>query len=263
MPNSENQRQWALRKLATTRLYAEATRADGRQREEMFDRVVIDHLDLAESIARRYCGPSSQYRSDDIRQVACLGLVKASRRFSPDRGDDFVSFAVPTIAGEIKRYLRDCSWMIKPPRRIQELRSRVNESVPRLAQTLGRTPGIADLSRDLGESPQDIATALAAHYSQQPLSLDASLREEPGITLADTIAADDQSLAHVELVAGLAPAMRGLPDRERKIVYLRFYEEKTQQEIAAIVGVTQMHVSRLLARSLETLRLSLAGERTG
>jgi RNA polymerase sigma-B factor len=257
MRDSEKSRQWALRKISTTRLYSEAAGTHGYAREQLYDRVVIDHIDLAESVARRYCGSSPQHDFDDIRQVACLGLVKAARRFDPIRGDDFVSFAVPTIAGEIKRYLRDCGWVIKPPRRVQELRSRVNQAEPQLAQSLGRTPGIADLSRDLEEPPGDIEAALAAYNSLRPASLDGALLGDAELTVGDTIAATNDGFAQAEILVSLAPAMRTLPERERKIVYLRFFEEKTQQEIASIIGVTQMHVSRLLSRSLIALRTSL------
>ncbi|SEB35519.1 RNA polymerase sigma-B factor [Paramicrobacterium humi] len=216
---------------------------------------VVSHLDVAEAIARRFTGG---YRDiDDLRQVAFLGLVKAARRFDPDRGDDFVSFAVPTITGELKRHLRDKGWMVRPPRRVQELRLRIAKSSDRLAQQLRRDPLPEDFAASLDVSRSQVREALDAGNSMRPVSLDSPTHDDGdpiGAFLADTGRLFDRA----DVRAMLAPALKRLAPRERHIVYLRFYREMTQQEISEVVGVTQMQVSRLLTRTLQELRAALS-----
>ncbi|WP_349897195.1 sigma-70 family RNA polymerase sigma factor [Parafrigoribacterium soli] len=217
---------------------------------------ILQHLDLANAIAHRYTGRTQD--AEDIRQVAYLGLVKASQRFTTDKGEDFASFAVPTISGEIKRHLRDNAWFIRPPRPVQELRARLNSSAASLAQELGRTPTNDELARALGEDVCRVEEAEKAQLGFRPTSLDVPTNLEGNVPLADTIGGPDDSLERVELAAMLAPAIERLSSRDKSIVYLRFVEEKSQQEIASQLGVTQMQVSRQLAKILAALRASLA-----
>ncbi|GAB2511780.1 sigma-70 family RNA polymerase sigma factor [Paramicrobacterium agarici] len=220
---------------------------------------VVSHLDVAEAIARRF---TAGYRDpDDLRQVAYVGLVKASRRYDPSRGSDFVSFAVPTITGELKRHLRDQSWVVRPPRRVQELRLRIAKSRDGLTQELQRTPSTSDFAARFNATRSDVREALDAGNSMRPLSLDAPVREG-GDELGAFIANSDSDLERAEALALLAPALKRLAPREKHIIYLRYYRGLTQQTISQTVGVTQMHVSRLLTRTLEELREALTGTRS-
>lgn len=250
--------QRARRSESATALFSEAAEAPEAERQRIQRRIVIEHLDVAEAIARRYAGRSQEW--GDIRQVAYVGLVKAARRFDSSKGDDFVSFAVPTISGEIKRHLRDNGWFIRPPRRIQELRSVLLAEVPRMTQELGRTPALDDIARDLGESHATVSEALNCQESLRPVSLDVTVHEGEALTLADTIGGTDAQFERAELSATLHSACRHLSARERRIVYLRFFQEQTQSEIARELGVTQMQVSRLLSKILGRLRDELPAE---
>lgn len=224
-----------------------------RSRDEV-DALVLAHLGVAESIARRHSAGSKDW--SDLRQVAYMGLVKAAQRFDPVKGEQFVSFAVPTIAGELKRYLRDCGWIVRPPRQVQELRGHLSTEIPRLTQALGRQPSSADLAAAMGQDLRCVEEALGAHNSMRPLSLDAPSSAEDGDAnpFAELLTAEDTGLERAEMMATLASACRTLTARDRKIVYLRFFEEKTQQEIGRELGVTQMQISRLLTHILGCLR---------
>lgn len=226
-----------------------------RQNRRVRDTIVVEYLDLAEALARRYSHRG--HDSEDLRQVAYLGLIKASERFDPRKGDDFVKFAVPTISGEIKRHLRDNGWVIRPPRHIQELRARATKSAPRLAQDLGRMPTGGELADALGESVEDVEEALNVGDSIRPASLDAPVAADETTTLVETLGGTDRDLERAETLAAIAPAFADLDARDKRILYLRFFEEQTQQEIAGQLGVTQMQVSRLLAKILGRLRQAL------
>lgn len=218
--------------------------------------LVLSHLRGAEAIARRFTQGSPDWR--DLQQVAYMGLVKAARRFDPRRGDEFVSYAVPTIRGEIKRYLRDSGWIVRPPREIQELRSQLSSEIPRLSQALGREPTPTDLAVALKQDLHQVEQALGAGNSMRPASLDAALSDgQRSATLADGLATTDPGLERAEQAAVIAQVCQHLTGRERRIVYMRFYEEKTQQQIGRELGVTQMQVSRLLRQILTTLRQRL------
>jgi len=236
-------------------LLRRAKTAPEGERRRIWQRVVLDYLDVAEAVARRYRSRAQDW--DDVRQVAFVGLTKAVIRFEPSRGIGLVSFAVPTVAGEIKRHLRDRTWAVRPPRRLQELHLRLDAEMPELAQRLGRTPTLAELSAHLGEPRSVVAEALECGQGMRPASLDAE-HEGPGghepVTLADLLGAEDDAFARAELLATLRRACLPLTARERRILHLRFYEEWTQEQIAAELGVTQMQVSRLLAKILATLR---------
>lgn len=226
------------------------------ERRRAQQRVVLDYLDVAHAVAGRYRVPREE--PSDLRQVAYIGLTNAVQRFEPTRGGDIVSFAVPTIAGEIKRYLRDSTWFVRPPRHLQDLHAALRVTERELAQRLGRDPLPAELAEAMGEPVGRVLEALRCAHWRDPASLDAPHRStvdsgEAG-TLADTLHAGTGEFENAELAATLADACRVLSDRERRIVHLRFFEERTQAEIARECGVTQVQISRVLMKILATLR---------
>jgi RNA polymerase sigma-B factor len=229
--------------------------AGDAERRRLHDQIVLDHLELADQIARQHSGRAHDW--SDLRQVGYLGLVKAARRYDPGFGAPFVSFAIPTISGEIKRHLRDNGWVVRPPRQVQELRHALLAVVPALTQRLGRTPTDAELAAHTGHTRDEVAEALAAHSSLRPASLDFTVHEAEGTSLADTIGDDDPGYARAERTVLLDAARGVLSERDRRILHLRFVDECSQSEIAAELGVTQMQVSRLLARILGQLRAEL------
>jgi len=250
------------RDLRAAELLEMARSASESERRSIHQRVVLDYLEVAEAVARRYRSHGQDW--DDVRQVAFVGLTKAVMRFEPSRGVGLVSFAVPTVAGEIKRHLRDRTWTVRPPRRLQELHLRLDVANAELAQALGRTPTVAELAAHLGEPRAMVAEALDCRQSMRPASLDAERGEDgPGgdtTTLADSLGVEDDGYARAELLTTLRRACRTLTPRERRILYLRFTEERTQEEIAREIGVTQMQVSRLLTKILATLRARIGDE---
>ncbi|MCU1637628.1 MAG: sigF [Microbacteriaceae bacterium] len=247
--------QRAVKEARTVARYAAAAGAPLRERRRIHDDVVTDHLGVAETIARRYSRDGQDW--GDLRQVAYLGLIKAARRFDPERGADFVAFAVPTISGEIKRHLRDHAWFIRPPRRVQELRGTIATTMPRLTQELGRTPSLAELAKSLDDELCNVREAVCSQESLRPASLD-STGSGDDLPLAETIGRIDDQFERAEMMTEIGSACRRLAPRDRRILYLRFFQERTQQEIAAELGVTQMQVSRLLTRILGRLRSDLA-----
>jgi RNA polymerase sigma-B factor len=217
------------------------------------DQLIEAHLGLAEYLARRFANRGEPL--DDLVQVASLGLVKAVERFDPGRGLEFTTFATPTIVGELKRHFRDKGWAVRVPRRVQELHLRVTGVVDELQLELGRSPTVAEIAVRAGTSEDEVIEAVDAGSAYRSTSLDASRgddEESPG--LLGQLGQLDPGLARAESRTGLNPLLRQLPDREQLMLYLRFYEGKTQSEIAQRLGISQMHVSRLLARSLERLR---------
>jgi RNA polymerase sigma-B factor len=221
----------------------------------MQEEIALEHLSIAEGIARGY----SPFAHDaaDVRQVAYMGLMKAARRFNPDLGIDFAAYAVPTIRGEVKRYLRDCCWMIRPPRDLQDLKSAAMKADSELSQRLGREPSLGELSEHLEKDPATVAEALSCGGSQRPESLDTS-PEGPG--WADVLATGDDQFARSDEVLALRAAVRELSARERELLYRRYFHEESQDRIARRLGMTQMQVSRLLARTLVKLQKRLLGE---
>ena len=215
--------------------------------------LVEEHRGFAEYLARRFCDRGEPL--DDLRQVALLGLLKAVERFEPERGLAFTTFAGPTIVGELKRHFRDRTWSVRVPRRLQELSLRVERGRVELGQQWGRAPTPAEIGRHVGVTEEQVLDGMEAAGLYRAGSLDAPTpvldRDERGG--GERVGADDEELAHVEDRALVRTIIASLPTRERRIVYLRFFEGLTQVEIAERVGVSQMHVSRLLHRSLETL----------
>jgi RNA polymerase sigma-B factor len=241
----------------TNDLLGAATRATGEERRRLLDEVVVANLGIADAIARRYQGRGVD--TDDLRQVAYLGLVAAAQRFDPDRGHDFVSFAVPTILGEVKRHFRDHAWAIRPPRRVQELRSAIAAASDQLSQEFGWAPSDADLADHLGVDPVEIREAERSgdYYTATSIDQPAPNAHSDGLTIADTVGADDAGYDNAEAILTLTAACRNLPHRDAHILYRRFFCGWTQSEIGAELGTTQMQVSRLLARILGHLRQSI------
>jgi RNA polymerase sigma-B factor len=217
------------------------------------ERLVARFLPLARQLARRYA--SAGEPMDDLIQVASLGLVKAIDRYELDRGTAFSSFAVPTILGEVKRYFRDTGWTLRVPRAIQERRMKVNRAIPTLTAKLGRSPTTAEIAEHVEATSEEVLEALEAAVAYEPVSLDTSPgSEDDDETWAQSVGQEDPGYDLVEHGATLAPAMAALPERERLILHMRFVQDMTQSEIAKRVGISQMHVSRLIRKALETMR---------
>jgi len=217
------------------------------------ERLVERFLPLARQLARRYGAAGEPI--DDLIQVASLGLVKAIDRYELDRGTAFSSFAVPTILGEIKRHFRDAGWTVRVPRAIQERRIQVNRAIPVLTGRLGRSPTTAEIAEHIEATTEDVLEALEAAVAYEPVSLDASPgADEDDETWAQAVGEDDPAYEVVEYGATLAPAMKALPQRERLILHMRFVEDMTQSQIAEKIGISQMHVSRLIRKALEAMR---------
>jgi RNA polymerase sigma-B factor len=192
--------------------------------------------------------------------VGTVGLIKAVDRFDPARGAEFSTFATPTILGEIKRYFRDSSRAVHVPRRLQELHASVTKATETLTQSLGRSPTVREIAHDIGVTDDEVLEALEVRHAYAASSLDASAADGTSehAVLADLIGDEDQALAAIEDRESLWPLLDALPDRERQIILLRFFRNQSQSQIAEQLGISQMHVSRLLARTLAELREGLA-----
>ncbi len=240
----------------TRRLLTQAAATtDELARQRLQDEAVRRSMPVARAIAGRY--RDRGLASEDLVQVACLGLVKAVRRYDPALDHDFLAFAVPTIAGEIKRYFRDYGWTVRPPRGIQELRGEVSRARATLTQRLGGSPRSEEVAEHLGVDVERVIEVLGAGGCFTPLSLDAAVIEDGPETLGERLPEIDVDYARTEARIVLAPVLRALSERDRKILELRFFHGLTQQEIGDRIGVSQMQVSRLLARILRRLRREL------
>jgi RNA polymerase sigma-B factor len=241
----------------TAYLLRAAADADDTERRLLLDEVVLLNRGVAHAIASRY--RSRGVAEEDLQQVACLALVKAANGYDPEAGHDFLSYAVPTIRGEVKRYFRDHGWAVRPTRRIQELQSRISMAENDLSFALGRSPRISELAEHLDECIEDITEALATDGCFTPASLDRPVgHEDESATLGDLLGGEDGDRDALEARVILGPVVRRLGDRDRRILMLRFFKGWTQQEIAQDIGVTQMQVSRLLSRILRDLREQLS-----
>jgi RNA polymerase sigma-B factor len=223
---------------------------DGLAREELVQRM----LPLAYSLARRYANKGEPL--DDLEQVACVGLLKAIDRFDLRRDVKFATFAVPTIAGEIKRHFRDRGWMLRVPRDVQELNARLARTREELTSDLGRAPSVAELAVRSGASAEQVVEALSAGEAYRMISLDDHSPEGPGGL--EAIGEPDAGFERTEQRLLLRRGFDELAPREREILRLRFFEGLTQREIAEHVGISQMHVSRLIRRSVDALRDTIA-----
>ena len=242
-----------------TELFVERARlpADDPRREILRTELITGYLPVARNIAHRFMHRGDTL--DDLEQVATVGLIGAVDRFEPDRGIDFLSFAVPTITGEVRRHFRDRTRTIRIPRRIIQQQAGLYEAANELTQRLRRAPRPSELAERLGISREEVIEVLQAHLTASPSSLDAQPPEDerPGRTLVTALGDIDPGLGLVEDRMAVVPLLAQLPDRERRILQLRFFHDMTQTEIAALTGISQMHVSRLLSRTLGTLRSRL------
>jgi RNA polymerase sigma-B factor len=228
---------------------------DERQRDELLDEVVLINRGVAEAVAARYRGRGVP--AEDLQQAAYEGLVKAVHKFDPSVRPDLLTYAVPTIRGEVQRWFRDQSWMVRPPRRIQELQWRISRSIDHLSQDLGRPPSDVEVSKDVGCSTEEINEAVQGFGCFQPPSLDLPVGES-GTPMGELLGTDDErEKSLVEAREALAPVVQKLSERDRRILYLRFIEDQSQSEIGEELGVTQMQVSRLLERIFRTMRSEL------
>jgi RNA polymerase sigma-B factor len=227
---------------------------DSMEFQRQRDKIVERCLPLADHIARRFEGRGEP--RDDLVQVARVGLVNAVVRFDVDAGSDFVSFAVPTIMGEVRRHFRDNSWSVKVPRRLKELHLRLGAATADLSQRLGRAPTATELASELGMQRDEVVEGLVAGSSYNTLSIDTGggSDDDDVRAIADTLGDVDVGLDRIEDREALRPLLEALPERERMVLLLRFFESMTQTQIAERVGISQMHVSRLLAKSLTRLR---------
>ena len=220
------------------------------------DRLIEANLGLAHQLARRFVNRGEPY--EDLVQVASLALVKALDRFEPDRGVKFSTYATRTLIGELKRHFRDRGWAVRAPRRVQEVYLGLGHSVASLSQELGRSPTVPELAADIGVTEEAVLEALEAGQGYRATSIDAPNDNEG--TLGDLMGSDDSRFSRVDDRSVLGDAMAQLAPRERMILHLRFAEGLTQSEIATQIGVSQMHVSRLLSASLVAIRTALVEE---
>jgi RNA polymerase sigma-B factor len=233
---------------------------DDPRREALRDQLVTGYLPVAQHIARRFAHRGEPL--DDLIQVATVGLINAVDRFQPDRGSDFFSFAVPTISGEVRRHFRDQGWSMRVPRRLKDLHVSINSAVSELSQRLGRAPRPSEIAERLQVPTNDVLEGLEAAQAYRSSSLDEMLSiDESGTTLGDLLGEADAELERVDYQQALQPLLAELPDRERTILMLRFFANMTQTQIAERVGVSQMHVSRLLSQTLARLRDRLETDR--
>ncbi|NYH44723.1 RNA polymerase sigma-B factor [Micromonospora jinlongensis] len=236
-----------------------ATGVDDPRRPALRDRTIEAWLPLARHLARRYGGRGAP--DDDLAQTASVGLIKAVDNFDHSRGVDFAGYAIPTIIGEIKRYFRDRTWAIRVPRRLQELRLSISAANSVLTQTLGRSPTVADIASYLAVTEEAVLEGLEGARAYRATSLSTPIGADGSRELSDTIGGEDHEFDLVDIRVALGPALATLPEREQQILSLRFHGNLTQAEIADRIGVSQMHVSRLITRSLATLRRHLTDDK--
>lgn len=221
--------------------------------------IIESLIPLSTHLAARFRNRGEPF--DDLVQVANLALVKAVGGFDPERGASFTSYAVPFIVGEIKRHFRDRTWHVRVPRRLQELSLQINRVADELTQRLGRSPTVTDLANHLDIGEEEVIEAMEAAEAYHSLSLDAPAGGEPGASsLHDVIADEHDTMTDVEARVALPPLLAALPQREQRILAMRFFGNLTQSQIAAELGISQMHVSRLISRALATLRKQLLEE---
>lgn len=225
---------------------------DEAARDRIVEELVAMHLDLCDGLAGRYSGRSIP--TDDLVQVARLALLVAIRRYQPGPATSFIGFALPTISGELKRHFRDHGWMVRPPRRLQELGPALRAARERWEQDHGSSPSPAELAGELGVESGEVAECLASEHSYHPLSLDITFGDDESRSLADTLAEPQVELESAVDRVSLAEALRHLSPRDRRLLEMRFVDGLTQREIGLSLGVSQMQVSRLVRAVLEQLR---------
>ena len=233
--------------------------ADDVRRARLRDELVEIHLPLVEYLARRFRNRGEPL--DDLVQVATIGLIKSVDRFDLERAVEFSTYATPTIVGEIKRHFRDKGWAIRVPRRLQELKLSLTKATSELSQKNGRSPTVAELAKHLGLTDEEILEGLESANAYSAVSLDApDGGDDDSPAVADSLGVMDDALEGVEYRESLKPLLDKLAPREKRILLLRFFGGMTQSQIAGELGISQMHVSRLLARTLAQLREGLLAE---
>jgi RNA polymerase sigma-B factor len=239
------------RREATQRLLELAASASVDERRAIEDQLVESNMQIAVDVARRYRARGVPV--EDLEQVAYLGLVKAARGYDPERATDFLSYAVPTIRGEVRRYFRDHGWTVRPPRSVQQAQARITTAEAELCQELGRAPRPSEIAERLGLDLDLVVEALAANGCFAPTSLDATTGDHEG-GIGDRLGDDDPSFDSAEARVALKPLLAHLDRRERIMLEMRFFKGATQSEIGEVLGITQMQVSRLLSALLARLR---------
>ena len=223
-------------------------------REQLIER----YMSLVRSLARRYSYRGEQL--DDLVQIGAIGLIKAIDRFDVNRGVELTTYATPNIIGEIKRHFRDRTWSIRVPRRLQELRLSITAANSTLTHTLGRSPTVADIAVHLGVTEEEVLEGLEGARAYNATSLSTPIGAEGSTELGETLGGEDREYELAEIRVALGPALASLDEREQKILTLRFYGNLTQSQIAEQIGISQMHVSRLLTKALTKLRTQLAND---
>ncbi len=233
-----------------------STDAESPEHQRARDDLVTLHIPLVQYLARRFRDRGEPI--EDLTQVGMIGLLKAVDRFELERGVELATYATPTVIGEIKRHFRDKGWAIRVPRRLQELRMSLGQATAELSQRTGRSPTVSELATHLGISEEEVLEGLEGAQAYSYTSLDAHVgSSEDSGSLADLMGADDPAIETIEYRESLRPLLAQLPARERRILVLRFFHGMTQTQISEEVGISQMHVSRLLAKSLGVLREGL------
>ena len=220
--------------------------------ESAREQALVELMPLVRALAARYAGRGEPL--EDLVQVGSLGLIKAVDRFDVDRGVEFSSYAVPTIVGEIRRHFRDKAWAMHVPRRLKELSVRLSRLLDELTNELGRSPTISELAEAAGAEEEEVIDALDSSHAYSTRSLHAPFDDDGDDTLADRLGVEERGYVDVEAGSLLDAGLDTLDERERRIVELRFFHELTQSQIAAELGISQMHVSRLLRRALADMR---------
>jgi RNA polymerase sigma-B factor len=248
------------RSQRTAELFAAVVRADDpARRQDLLDEVVVVNLCVARSLARRFAGRGVD--AEDLEQVASEALVKAAGRFDPALGKDFLSFAVPTVRGELQRYFRDAGWVVRPTRRVQEARWAISRAEADLTQRLGHTPDPDEVMDELALTREEYAEAASANGCFAPTSLDGptSISDDGG-TLGDLLPHEEAGLPACEARVVLAPVVQMLSERDRRVLFLRYFEDLGQKEIGSVIGVTQTQVSRILDRILGELHQAITDD---
>jgi RNA polymerase sigma-B factor len=236
-----------------------ATSEDDPRHRQVRDQLVEMHLPLVEYLARRFRNRGEPF--DDLVQVATIGLIKSIDRFDLERGVEFSTYATPTIVGEVKRHFRDKGWAIRVPRRLQEMKLSLTKATSELSQRNGRAPTVAELASYLELSEDEVLEGLESSNAYSAISLDApDIGDDDSSAMSDTLGVTDAALEGVEYRESLKPLLEQLPPREKRILLLRFFANMTQSQIAAELGISQMHVSRLITRTLAQLREGLLAE---
>lgn len=249
----------ATRASMTRDLFAQLAEAsDDEARHRLVEELTCVNLQVADALAQRYAARGLPL--DDLIQEARLALVRVIGSFKPDLGNDFLSYAVPSILGALRKQFRDTGWTVRPPRRVQEAQQSIGKLRPALIQELGREPTVAEVVERTGLNEDTVVEALTADGCYAPAALDRPIAENgeaDGRTLGSTLGADDPELARTETRLALAPLVARLPARDQLVLRLRFVDELTQREVGERIGVTQMQVSRILGRIFATLRREL------